>query len=166
MRLSLRTSRRTQRGRVREMLDESAGLLRLERAPGSGGVLLLLIQFLPDGRHLATVEVGDLDRPPALGGAGHSLRTSVADGLLAKGVGDNLEPPARLDELALGQVRGPNGAAVSDHGARQIASAIAASRSDVSTSWSCPSRLRVEPARSPTVRNMQSASLRRRAVQP
>jgi hypothetical protein len=50
----------------------------------------LVIQLLPDGRHLAALEVGDLDRPPALGGArimapNMSLRTGFSPKVLGMG---------------------------------------------------------------------------------
>ena len=39
---------------------------------------------------------------------------SLRHGLLAEGVGDDLQPPALLDEQALEEVRGPDRAAVGD----------------------------------------------------
>ena len=73
-----------------------------------------MIELLSDGFHLAALEVGDPDRPPALGGADHGAEHELEDGLLAEGIGDDLEAPALLDEQALEQVGCADRAAVRD----------------------------------------------------
>ena len=47
---------------------------------------------------LTALELADPDGPPALGGADHGAEHELEHGLLAEGVGDDLEPPALLDE--------------------------------------------------------------------
>ena len=44
------------------------------------------------------LEVGDLDRPPAFRGPDHGAEHELQDGLLAEGIGNDLEPAAFLDE--------------------------------------------------------------------
>ncbi len=59
-----------------------------------------MIQLLSDVGHLSALEVGDLNRPPAFGGADHGAEHEFEDRLLAEGVGEDLETPAFLDEQA------------------------------------------------------------------
>ena len=63
--------------------------------------LVFLIDLLSDDGHLAALEVGDLDGAPAFGGADHGAEHEFEHGLLAEGVGNDLEAPALLDEQAL-----------------------------------------------------------------
>lgn len=77
-----------------------------------------MIEFLPDRLHLAALEVGDLDRAPALGGADHGTEHELEHGFLAEGVGDDLEPPALLDEEPFEQVCRPDRPAVGDRQAQ------------------------------------------------
>ena len=60
--------------------------------------LVFVVELLSDGAHLTALELADPDGPPALGGADHGAEHELEDGLLAEGVGDDLEPPALLDE--------------------------------------------------------------------
>ena len=76
--------------------------------------LVLVIQLLPDDRHLAAFEVCDPDGPPALGGTDHGAEHEFEERLFAEGVGDDLEAPSFLDEQAFQQVRGPDRPAVGD----------------------------------------------------
>src|SRR5512132_220763 len=80
----------------------------------AGPSLVFLIQILSDGGHLPAFEFGHLDRPPALGGADHGAEHQLEHGLLAKGVGDDLQAPALLDEQTLEEVRRPDRPAVGD----------------------------------------------------
>ncbi len=70
------------------------------------------IQFLSNGNHLSSLEVGELDRPPALCGADHGAEHELEDGLLAEGVRNDFYAPALFDEQALEEVCRPDGAAV------------------------------------------------------
>ncbi len=67
--------------------------------------LVLLIQLLSDSLHLAALEVGDPDRPPAFGGADHGAEHELEDRFPAEGVGDDLEAPSLLDEQAFKKIR-------------------------------------------------------------
>jgi hypothetical protein len=60
-----------------------------------------LIELASDSGHLAALEVGNLDGAPTLGGADHGAEHELEDGLLAEGIGDDLEAPALLEEQAL-----------------------------------------------------------------
>ena len=71
----------------------------------AGPSLVFLIQILSDGGHLPAFEFGHLDGPPALGGADHGAEHQLEHGLLAEGVGDDLQAPALLDEQTLEEVR-------------------------------------------------------------
>ena len=56
--------------------------------------LVFVIELGSEGWHLAALEVRDLDRSPALGGSGHGGEHELEDGLLAEGVGYDIEAPA------------------------------------------------------------------------
>ena len=71
-----------------------------------------MVEFLSDGAHLTPLKLADPDGAPTLGGADHGAEHKLEDGLLAESVGNNLEPPALLDEQALKEIRGPDRAAV------------------------------------------------------
>ncbi len=60
--------------------------------------LVFLVELGPEGSHLPSLEVGDLDGAPALGGAGHGGEHELEDGFLAEGVGDDLQAPALLED--------------------------------------------------------------------
>ena len=80
--------------------------------------LVFEVELLSDGLHLAPFEVGDPDRSPSLGGTDHGAEHELEHGRLAEGMGDDLEPAALLDEEALEEIRGPDGAAVIDRHAQ------------------------------------------------
>ncbi len=73
-----------------------------------------LIELLSDGSYLPTLELGDRDRAPALGGANERAEHHLQDGVLAKGIGDDLETTTLLNEQALKQIRGADRSAVCD----------------------------------------------------
>ena len=76
--------------------------------------LVFSIELLSDGAHLTTFQFTDPDGPPALGSTDHGTEHELEDGLLAEGVGNDLEPPALLDEQTLQEVRGADRTAVGD----------------------------------------------------
>jgi hypothetical protein len=61
----------------------------------------LLIELLLDGSHLPAFELAEPYRMPALRGPDHQLQYRF----LAEGVGNDLEPPALLDEQPLKKIR-------------------------------------------------------------
>ncbi len=73
-----------------------------------------MIEFGSDSIQLPVLESGDLDQAPAVGGPDHGAVHELEDRLFAKGVGNDLEAPALLDEQALQKVRCADGAAVID----------------------------------------------------
>jgi len=75
-------------GQIRRVGDLWGGI----REAGSG--LIFLVEFGAQRRHLASLEVGDLDGPPALGGPCHGGEHELENQLFAKCVGNDLEPPA------------------------------------------------------------------------
>ena len=86
-------------GQVRDVLDDWAGCAGAEAfVPRPFWASYLSVELLSDGAHLTALELADPDGPPALGGADHGAEHELEHGLLAKGVGDDLEPPALLDE--------------------------------------------------------------------
>jgi hypothetical protein len=58
------------------------------------------------------LEVGELDRPPALSSPDHGAKHELQDGLLAKGVGNDLKAPALLNKEPLQEIRRTDRAAV------------------------------------------------------
>ena len=76
--------------------------------------IVLVVEFLSERSHLSSLELGDLDRSPALCGTRHGGEHQLEDGLLAKGVGNDLEAPAFFDEQSFQQVRGPRRPTVPD----------------------------------------------------
>ncbi|AZN98000.1 MAG: hypothetical protein EOR36_31985 [Mesorhizobium sp.] len=79
-------------GQVRELLDKfwrgSFAAAFLSRPFFSG--LVFLIEFVPDGGHLAALEIGDPDCPPPLGSSDHGAEHKLENGLLAEGIGKGL----------------------------------------------------------------------------
>ncbi|MGH6737201.1 MAG: hypothetical protein ACRECX_14170 [Methyloceanibacter sp.] len=69
--------------------------------------LVFLIELAFDSGHLAALEVGNLDGTPTFGGADHGAEHKLEDGLLAEGIGNDLEAPALLEEQALGDYQCP-----------------------------------------------------------
>jgi hypothetical protein len=74
--------------------------------------LVFLIELFSDSGHLRVLEVGELDRPPALSSPDHGAEHELQDGLLAKGVGNDLQAPALLNKEPLQEVRRTDRAAV------------------------------------------------------
>jgi len=68
--------------------------------------LVFLIELGSERGHLALFEVGDLDRPLALGGMRHGGEHELENRLLAEGIGDDLQTPALFEEQTFEQVRG------------------------------------------------------------
>ena len=87
---------------------------------GLGSVLL--IEILSDGGDLASLEIGELDGAPALGGADHGAEHQLEHGPRAESVGDDLQTATLLDEEALEEIRGPDRAAAC-HGHAQMGDA-------------------------------------------
>ena len=76
--------------------------------------LVFGVKVVPDGRHLAALEGGDLDRPPAFAGAGHRREHQLERRPFAERMGKHLQAPAPLKEQPLEKVRGPDRLAVFD----------------------------------------------------
>jgi hypothetical protein len=76
--------------------------------------LVVVIELLSEGSHLAALELGDADRAPALGGPGHGAEHQLEDRLLAERVGDDLETAALLDEQAFQEIGRSGRAPVGD----------------------------------------------------
>ena len=76
--------------------------------------LVFVVQFLSDEGHLAALEVSDPDRPPTFGGTDHGSEHQLENRLFAEGVGNDLQPPALLDEQTFQQIRRSDGAAMRD----------------------------------------------------
>ncbi len=72
------------------------------------------VKVIPIGRHLATLEVGDLDRPLAFAGMGRRCNHQLECGPFAERMGKRLEVSALLKEQPLQQVRGSDSPVVVD----------------------------------------------------
>ena len=101
-------------GQVGEVLDIGSEVRPLRRSGRGPFRLELAIELGPEGGHLPSLEVGDLDRPPAFGGTGHSRQRELQNSLLPEGVGDDPEPPAFLEEQAFKKVGRSRSSTVGD----------------------------------------------------
>ena len=74
--------------------------------------MIFLVEFLSDGGELAQLEVGEAQAAPSLGGADERAEHEFQHRLLAKAVGNDLQPPALLDKQPFEQIGGSNEAAM------------------------------------------------------
>src|SRR5262245_52318161 len=67
--------------------------------------LVFVIELFSHRSHLSTFELGDFDSTPTLGSADERAEHQLQNSSLTKGVGNDLEAAALLDEQALKQIR-------------------------------------------------------------
>ena len=73
-----------------------------------------MVELFSDGAHLAALEFGHLDGPPALDSPDHGAEHELEDGLFTEGGGNDLEPPAFLSEQPFQEVGGTDRTAMGD----------------------------------------------------
>jgi hypothetical protein len=73
-----------------------------------------VIEICSDGGDLAQFELGEAQTPPALSGADECAEHELEHRLLAKAIGNDLQPSTLLDEQPFEKVCGANETAVGD----------------------------------------------------